>query len=73
MAFGLFDGGKDDEHNGVGLVEISKLLETQDTFFLGKELSRLGTINRLQVTGYNLTLRILLYTKLQNKAAQCEA
>ncbi len=30
---GSFDGGEDDEHNGVGLVEISSILAAQDEFF----------------------------------------
>ena len=38
MGVGLFDCGDDDEHNGVGFVEISNLFATQDEFFLGMEL-----------------------------------
>ena len=34
MEYGLFDGGEDDEHSGIGFVEISKILATQDTFFV---------------------------------------
>ena len=37
MAFSSFDGGEDDEHNGGGLVEISKLFAMQSGFFSGME------------------------------------
>ncbi len=37
MAFGLLDGRDDGEHNGVGLVDISKLFATQDDFILGDD------------------------------------
>ena len=34
MEFGSFDGVIDDDHNGVGLVKISKISVTQDDFFM---------------------------------------
>ena len=33
MRIGLFDGGEGDEHNDVGIVEISSIFSTQDNFF----------------------------------------
>ena len=33
MEFGLLDGEKRGEHNGISFVEISKISSTQDTFF----------------------------------------
>ncbi len=35
MKFGLFDGGEDGEHNGVGFKEISRISAMQDAFFFG--------------------------------------
>ena len=37
MAVVLFDSGEDGEYNGVGFVEISTMLTTQDAFLLGKD------------------------------------
>ena len=35
MEFGLFDGGRDSEKNGVRFAEISKIFMTQDEFSIG--------------------------------------
>ena len=35
MKFDSFDGGRDDEYNGVGLVKIPQVFVTQDEFFHG--------------------------------------
>ena len=32
MEFGSLGRGEEDEHNGIGFVEISKIFETQDSF-----------------------------------------
>ena len=37
IKFVSFDGGDDGEHNGVGLVDISKIFAMQDDFFLAKK------------------------------------
>ena len=34
---GLFDGGDDGSHSGVGLVKISKIAAIQDAIFFGTE------------------------------------
>ena len=39
MEFGSLDGREGGEHNGVGFVMISKIFETQDTFFLKTKLT----------------------------------
>ena len=37
LKFGLFDSGDNGEHNGVSLVEISKIFVTQHNFFFGTD------------------------------------
>ncbi len=38
MKFGSLNGGEDDEHTGIGCVEISKIFEMHDTIFIRTEL-----------------------------------
>ena len=49
MKFGLLDGGKDADHNGVGCMEISKIFATHDALFFGTKpfpkFTRLGSRN----------------------------
>ena len=63
MEFDLFDGGDDVEHNGIGLVEISKIFVMQDDFF-----SQGGTIWNSIAPGTKCTHECLLYE--QAHAAQ---
>ena len=37
MEFSLLAGGENGEHSGVGLMEISKIISSQDTFFFYRE------------------------------------
>ena len=63
MAFDLFNGGEDDEHDGVRVVEISGIFATESDFFFGP------------IPDYNSfikVVRILQLTGITNNACQLD-